>query len=183
MITGSDEWAPILDEDEERTHIAVLYSVDPPSSGQSPCDQIAIYEDLGISFHVITLGSSANGVNCPGVDETIVNSNEEFSAEISKLFATTQCELYTVDTPFNGGYVRTNDLLNGFSRYEHRAPYSAYYDAGWTFSSPNGVFMAQIQGSTLSTGTYPQVNQLYFPTFTVVSREVSKNLFFSPNIF
>eukprot|EP00493_Phyllostaurus_siculus_P025805 UN26150 len=116
MVTGIDEWEFIMEE-PGRTRIAILYSVDSPSNGQSPCDLIDEYQTIGITIVVITLRSSLNGVNCPGVDEIIVADAFEAVKEIQNLFSEAECELITVETPFNGGYERTDTELNDHAQF------------------------------------------------------------------
>ena len=77
------------------------------------------------------------------------------------------CGFYSVSTPFNGLYSRT-DVINefGYPKYVHQNNYEAYFDGEvWTFSHPllgilsdDGVSGTQIYPLSMQTWSYSDVN-------------------------
>merc|ERR1712098_339824 len=136
---------------EERAKLTVVISLDEPSNNQSPCEVIPEYTNLGIIVESISVGSEA-GPLCD-LPNTHYDTLIESVQKLEELYLNTKyCNLITVETPFNGGYSRSDRIRNGKPVYVNNKGYTAYWDEVWNFEG-DGMMMAEV---TKGTQIYPE---------------------------
>jgi len=127
-----------------------------PRALQNPCKRIQSYLDENIK--VVTIDINNEGDLCPSLDypkysTSITNSLDHMAEHFEVVIE--NCDLFSVNTPFNGGYSRQpGPLLNGYPRYKHSSNMMAFFDGeSWMFTGDVGM-LAEI--GTSGAQSYPE---------------------------
>ena len=106
----ADVWEPTLD-DPVRDRVTVLISDGLSTPHQEPCEVIPTYKQHDI--HVVEIAFSSV-TDCTNEVETyFVDDAANTVTVIESLFQTEYCYDYSVETPFTGGYLKTEEIING----------------------------------------------------------------------
>merc|ERR550532_1568085 len=145
-------WVPYIGEDieTERERITLLFTDGQPTAFQNPClngnaTKIS-YDEYNIDIWPIVFFTEnwRESTDCLvgeyntryfPVNSSFDESFDEFWADLNL------CRNKTAsDTPYNGGYSRTDNITNGRPTYEHSEGWIAYWSGEvWTFVDPNRV--------------------------------------------